>query len=187
MHRLLATRGQKTRSLTSIICLALSLSSGCATIIRGPTQAVAISSEPNGADILVDGSLVGTTPSNIDLARGRDHLITFEKDGYHTRNIPVIKSIGRAVFGNLLYGGFLGWGVDATSGAQYNLNPETLVVQLIPLDEEEPSEEDENESSTFITRLNELDQMRESNRISEEEYSRMRLSVLEQYYPESVQ
>ena len=183
MHRLLITTGDKLASRISIICLALSLTFGCATLIRGPTQAVAISSEPTGADILVDGSLVGMTPSNIDLARGQDHLITFEKDGYHTRNIPIIRSIGRAVFGNLLYGGFLGWGVDATSGAQYNLNPETLVVQLIPLDEEKPSEEDQNESTTFITRLNGLDQMRESNRISDEEYSRMRLSVLEQYYP----
>ena len=179
--------GRKIASRISIIFLVLSLTPGCATIIRGTTQSIPISSEPSGADIIIDGALVGLTPDDIALERGRDHLITLEKEDYQTRSIPIVKSIGGAVWGNILAGGFIGWGVDAASGAQYDLNPETVFVRLIPLEEGESPEEAQNEGATIITRLNEIDQMRESNQISDEEYSRMRLSVLEQYYPEAPQ
>jgi len=54
----------------ALIVLALiSLSTGCASIVKGTTQAVPISSDPSGADVLVDGNLVGTTPTTVELKR----------------------------------------------------------------------------------------------------------------------
>ena len=44
---------------------------------------VAVASTPVGADIDVDGSFVGNTPSTIDLATG-DHTVTVSKNGYKT-------------------------------------------------------------------------------------------------------
>ena len=58
------------------------LSTGCATIIKGTTQAIPVSSDPAGADILVDGMLVGTTPSDVEFKRKRDHLVVIEKENY---------------------------------------------------------------------------------------------------------
>jgi len=45
------------------------------------TAKVSISSNPDGADIEVDGNFVGNTPSTIDLASG-DHVVSVKKSGY---------------------------------------------------------------------------------------------------------
>ena len=46
-------------------------------------ETLEFSSNPAGADIEVDGSFVGTTPSSIAVAPG-DHAITIRKSGYKT-------------------------------------------------------------------------------------------------------
>jgi hypothetical protein len=47
-----------------------------------PTTAkVSVTSVPDGADIEVDGSFVGNTPSDIDVAAG-DHTVTVKKGGF---------------------------------------------------------------------------------------------------------
>jgi hypothetical protein len=45
------------------------------------TAKLAIASNPSGADIEVDGSFVGNTPSEIEVAAG-EHAITVSKNGY---------------------------------------------------------------------------------------------------------
>jgi PEGA domain len=44
---------------------------------------ISVSSNPANADISVDGSFVGNTPSQIDVAPG-DHTLTISKDGFKT-------------------------------------------------------------------------------------------------------
>jgi hypothetical protein len=44
---------------------------------------VSVSSAPAGADIEIDGSFVGNTPSTINLPAG-DHTVTVSKNGYKT-------------------------------------------------------------------------------------------------------
>lgn len=53
---------------------------------------VMVASNPNGADIAVDGSFVGNTPSTVNLTEG-DHTITVTKNGYKTWERK-IKAIG---------------------------------------------------------------------------------------------
>ena len=47
--------------------------SGCATLFTRPSQAVPIDSAPPGAEVFVDGTLVGTTPITLELARRTEH------------------------------------------------------------------------------------------------------------------
>ena len=47
----------------------------------GSTVALAVSSTPSGADIELDGSFVGSTPSSISVSLG-DHNIAIRKVGY---------------------------------------------------------------------------------------------------------
>ena len=49
----------------------------------GGTAALAVSSAPSGADIEIDGSFVGSTPSSISVPLG-DHTIAIKKSGYQT-------------------------------------------------------------------------------------------------------
>ena len=174
-----------TATRVALIALSIVLTSGCATIVKGTTQGVSISSDPPGADVNVDGAFVGQTPLSVEMERKRDHLVTIERSGYESRTVPVVKSVGGAVWGNVLAGGLIGWGVDATSGAQYDLSPATISVRLIESDSNEAQEtQQNNDNASAISRLNELDDMLENRQISEEEYSRLRLAILEEYYVE---
>ena len=184
MKSLVALATSSTANRLAIIALSLILTSGCATIVKGTTQGITVSSEPSGADIHVDGTLVGQTPVSVEMERKRDHLVRIERDGYEPRTVPVIKTVGGAVWGNVLAGGLIGWGVDASTGAQYNLTPPTISVRLIPIDESETQERPQNNEGMIITRLNEIDDMLENDRISEEEYSNLRLAILEEFYVE---
>lgn len=160
------------------------LISGCATIVKGTTQGIPVTSEPPGADVLVDGMLVGTTPTDVEMKRKRDHLVTIKKDGYETKTVPVLKNIGGAVFGNIIAGGLIGWGVDAASGAQNNLTPKTISVILAPVKEGGSSSASDIDSATAVDKLNQLDQMLENEQISKEEYGKARMEILEKYFPE---
>jgi hypothetical protein len=51
-----------------------------------------VASAPDGADIAVDGSFVGNTPSTVNLAEG-DHTITVTKNGFKSWERK-IKAIG---------------------------------------------------------------------------------------------
>jgi len=73
------------------------ITTGCASIVKGSTQSIPISSDPPGADIIVDGSLMAQTPTNLKLKRKHDHLVTIQKTGYHSKAIPVVKDVGGAV------------------------------------------------------------------------------------------
>ena len=160
-------------------------SSGCATVIKGTTQGIPVNSEPDNADVLVDGQLVGTTPTTVEMKRKRDHLVTIEKDGYQPKTIAVVKDIGGAVFGNILAGGLIGWGVDAASGAQYNLNPKTISVKLEPVSSMPAGSENDSQSD-FIAKLNALDELKENGQITDEEYGKGRLELFKKYMPEMV-
>lgn len=164
----------------------LALTSGCATVIKGTTQSVPISSDPPGAEILVDGQYVGTTPSDVELKRKRDHLVVVQKKDFAPRSVPVVKNVGGAVWGNIIAGGLIGWGVDAASGAQNNLSPKTIFVKLEPAEDSGDRQPSGADSSAGIRRLNELDQMREDDRISDEEYTRARVAIISEYFPEMV-
>src|SRR5260370_42161137 len=55
---------------------------GCASAIKGTRQTVAFSSDPPGASVIVDGTNLGTTPAEIELARHDSHSVRIEKVGY---------------------------------------------------------------------------------------------------------
>ena len=109
---------------------ASTLLSGCATIVKGTTQVIPISSDPTGARVTIDSAPAGTTPTTVTLSRKQNHMVVIEKEGYAPESVAVTKSMGGAVAGNIIAGGFIGWGVDAMSGAQYNLAPNTISVRL---------------------------------------------------------
>lgn len=113
-------------SLLGVSCVS------CATIVNGTTQKVSISSDPLGASIFVDGAPAGCTPNCIELKRKREHLISLSKEGFEDENVKLEPVLSGAVAGNIIAGGFIGWGVDAVSGSQYRLIPETVNVRMRP-------------------------------------------------------
>lgn len=106
------------------------LMTGCASIIHGTTQKIGISSSPTGAAVSVDNKAYGNTPLFADLKRGEEHIITIEVPGYEKTQLTVTKKLSGWVWGNILFGGLIGLGVDAMTGGLYDLTPEQLSAEM---------------------------------------------------------
>ena len=164
--------------LTSVCALL----SGCATIVKGTTQVIPVSSDPTGARVTVDNSPAGTTPTTVTLNRKQNHMVVIEKEGFAPESIAVTKSMGGAVAGNIIAGGFIGWGVDAMTGAQYNLAPNTISVRLATkADQPNLASAAANKTKEFIDELNKLDALLVDKKISPEEYGKMRAALVAKY------
>jgi hypothetical protein len=130
-----------------IAASALSLLSGCATIVGSDTQSIAISSTPSQANIrIVDeaGAVAfeGVTPTTADLAKstghffgGKTYTVTVSKDGFAPQVIDIThRATGWYKFGNIFPAGPIGYfAVDPFHGGMYELIPGTIDVGLNPV------------------------------------------------------
>jgi PEGA domain len=164
-----------------IVCI-----SGCATIVKGTTQKVPVASDPSTADIFVDGNLAGQTPTTVVLTRKHDHLIVIQKAGFTPKSVAVVKDVGGAVWGNILAGGLIGWGVDAIDGSQYNLVPSTVSVKLDPALTATAAVTASSDSADFVSKLKGLDSLHDNKELSDDEYKRARTDLLKKYMPEAL-
>jgi hypothetical protein len=79
------TRQAMTRLLPGV-CVAL-ICCSCAPTIA--TQRIPVSTNPPGAQALVDGKVSCTTPCTVEMARNQDHILTLQKEGYRQQDVPV--------------------------------------------------------------------------------------------------
>ena len=107
---------------------------GCATLINGSTQNVAITSNPPGASATVlpeQKELV--TPGQVELPRRQVHTVLFQLEGYQPATIYLDRNYSYWTAGNLILGGVVGLAVDQSTGANYRLVPEPVHVDLVPV------------------------------------------------------
>jgi hypothetical protein len=112
----------------------------CATVTRGTKTAWEVKSEPPGAAVkTTNGFECKSTPCSIKMSRKAEFTATITKDGYKPLQIQVTHKIGSGggagMAGNVLVGGLIGVGVDATSGAMFDLTPNPVSVNLEKLAE----------------------------------------------------
>ena len=106
--------------------------SGCATITKDDSQPVAFSSDPQGATVLINNIARGVTPTTIMVKRAMStQMISLELAGYHTESFKLEKSVSGMTFGNIIFGGLVGVGVDIATGKATNYE-ESVHVKLIP-------------------------------------------------------
>ncbi len=114
-----------------------SLLGGCATITRGTTNDIQITSEPSGANAKTSMSQTCITPCIIKMGRKDEFQVVFNKDGYREAIIPVKTQMAGAgvagLAGNVLVGGIVGVGVDAYSGATLEHSPNPVHAVLEPV------------------------------------------------------
>jgi hypothetical protein len=68
----------------------------CVTSCAHPvieTQTIPVFSEPQGAEVSVNGIVVGTTPISIPLEKNRDHMITVTKLGFKPEAVPIERKL----------------------------------------------------------------------------------------------
>lgn len=126
------------RMLRRLIFLAaVALLPGCASIIEGTTQSIYVSTSPEGAscDLVREGLTIATvnpTPGSAHIDKTKhDITVECEKSGYEQSQGFLPSEIEGAVFGNIIAGGLIGWGIDSASGAD-NHYPEQISIALTP-------------------------------------------------------
>jgi hypothetical protein len=129
-----------------MISLALAASvSGCATIVSDSNYPVVLSSEPSGASFVIKNQYnmpvySGHTPTTVMLKsnkgffQGASYTVEVNKDGYLSAQSSISSSIDPWWFGNILFGGFVGFlVVDPITGAMFKLEDQTfLTLTSIP-------------------------------------------------------
>jgi hypothetical protein len=135
--------------------------SGCATIVHGSTQSIAVNTDPPGARVMVNGQDHGATPTTLNLKRGRDHQIVFDLAGYQPVTINVEKNMDTMPFivGNLFSWGIIGWVVDAANGAAYRLTPDQINANLPALQGMIDVSPDADELSVFLLTIDQAQAM----------------------------
>lgn len=130
-----------------LLAAALPAVTGCASIVRGSSQEINISSSPDQATFEIRDNkgdstpITGVTPGKVTLKKGAGYFkggsytVKLTKPGYAPSTVNVDSSLsGWYIGGNLLVGGLIGYlAVDPATGAMWKLEPENLQVGLAPL------------------------------------------------------
>ena len=125
-------------AVVTLSCLSLLLVS-CATIFTGTTQKVEFTSEPEGAEIIIDGIEMGVTPATVEVkkpAMMEDRRVTLKLDGYADRTFVLQKEFQMVSVLNLFLNGGIGFAVDIFSGALFSYSPETYNMKLESSDDQ---------------------------------------------------
>lgn len=121
---------KKTLLTLSLLAGLAPVLTGCATIMDGSKQKISFSSNPSNAVVTVDGRIIGKTPMTEDLSTKDIHTVKMNIDGYHPYEMTLTKKTNSWVWGNIIFGGFLGLGIDAITGGLYKLTPEQVSADL---------------------------------------------------------
>lgn len=131
-------RMNSRRTLSIVTIGMVTLLSGCASIVSGTNQVVSVETRQQSAQVsgatcqLVNdkGTYYVTTPGTVTVRRSlQDMSVKCEKEN-SASGVAAVKSSTKAMaFGNLLFGGVIGAGVDIASGAAYDY-PSVIEVML---------------------------------------------------------
>ena len=107
---------------------------GCATVLRGTGHGIGISSQPAGAEVVIDNKVVGVTPVSAKLRRKDNHHVTIRLDGYEPYEVVLTRQTSAWVLGNLVFGlgAPIGIVIDAAAGGMYTLKPGQIEATLQP-------------------------------------------------------
>jgi hypothetical protein len=99
--------------------------SGCASMVEGTTQNIAVTTVPvEGAKCVLtssEGTYYVTTPGNTVVHKTKNSLnVVCRKDGFVDATKIVPSHFNGATVGNVLAGGIVGLAVDAATGANFN-------------------------------------------------------------------
>lgn len=138
------------KKLALLLCCGALFGTGCGTNVL--KQDIPVSTNPMGARIYADGTLVGQTPATVSLERTRDHILTLVKDNYRQQDVAITRQyqsdrvMRNAVIAGVNSGMFfkdkrmaVGSGLGSFShqeetGEAYILIPATVSVNLASLD-----------------------------------------------------
>lgn len=119
----------KTINLAILAAISM-LGSGCASIVSGHNQSISVETRSKQGQAIMSancklsnnkGTWFVTSPGSVTVSRSfEDLLVNCEKDNQEPGLASVKSSTKAMAFGNILFGGVIGAGVDVATGAAYD-------------------------------------------------------------------
>ena len=108
------------------------INTDCGTMFGGSRQTVRFDTSPNNVSFtVVPSKMVYTTPTSISLERKNNYVLTFEKEGYESRQFQIERNIRTGIVVlDVLFTGLIGVAVDWGTGGWYKLSPEFVNITL---------------------------------------------------------
>lgn len=122
----------------ALVAVSVTLLGACSTLVEGSDQSVTVMTDPSGASCRLESKngivgVVNPTPGSVVLSKSKENVsVLCEKEGYQPSAGTLASSFEGMTFGNVIFGGIIGVGIDAASGAM-NKYPASVTVQLAPL------------------------------------------------------
>jgi hypothetical protein len=113
------------------------LASGCATVVKGTSQTLTMTTDPEGAICTMsrNGEVVGVinpTPGSVRVDKSSTGIeLICKKQGYLDTETKIDSTLQGWTFGNIILGGIIGVIVDAGSGAMHEYRS-TIEIKLVP-------------------------------------------------------
>ncbi|MCC8405331.1 hypothetical protein LJ655_26315 [Paraburkholderia sp. MMS20-SJTN17] len=127
------------RLCLSSLSFGIIVTTGCASIVGGTNQPISVETRSTSGESIAGancklenpkGTWYVTTPGSVTVHRAYDDLSIYCTKTGEQPGIASVKSSTKGMaFGNILFGGIIGVGVDTASGAAYDY-PTLITVQL---------------------------------------------------------
>jgi len=126
----------KLHAIAALAALGVAMS-GCASIVKGSSQTIAITSPPTTGATCTLSSSQGNwqmiTPGSVTVERSKNDMqVRCVKQGWQDGFGMIPSNFEGWTVGNLVFGGVIGIGVDAATGAM-NEYPNSFQVPMQPL------------------------------------------------------
>ena len=105
--------------------------SGCATILGNSKKTINVTSDPSGAKVMLNGSMIGETPLSYRVPdRDMSHpgMLTIKKDGFEPATTQVTTRFQIVAILNFAF--LLHWAIDYVMGNLYTLDKTQYDVTL---------------------------------------------------------
>jgi len=118
------------------------LTTGCASIMSGTDQDIAMHTNPEGAECILtrEGRQLRKviTPDSVRVSKLKhDIYVKCSMDGFHESTAHVNSGTQGSTFGNILLGGGIGWAIDSARGAD-NKYADVVTITMVPLQQNKP-------------------------------------------------
>lgn len=125
------------RIVSAVLCVVAVSMTGCATVLSGVEQEIAVTTNPPGAecDLIRKGATIASvpsTPANTLVRKTKEDIkLICKKDGYLPTEATLTSGSDSRTYANIFFGalGLLMWGVDSIAGSD-NSYPATPALTL---------------------------------------------------------
>jgi hypothetical protein len=115
-------------SVFLVILCSLYLTS-CATLFKGSSEEINFNSNPTGAEVWIDGKMMGHTPYNLNLITKKIYIIEFKFNG-QTKTVNLNNHVGAGWVVLDVLAGLVPIIIDAVTGAWYGLDQKNVNVDF---------------------------------------------------------